>query len=315
MTMESLFQEICNFDTLFLAWQRVLENHGCRGSDGVTIDRFAENHEARIAALSKDLAAGRYHPFPLLRFPIPKRHRNSFRYLAVPTVRDRIAQGAVYLVTKDIFEAEFEDISHAYREGRGLRTAFHQIRQWYDKGYRFAVDADIDAFFDNVNHDLLMGKLQTIVQEPELLRLFRKWISVEVYDGARIWSLDKGIPQGSVVSPMLANLFLDELDETFIAFNRKVVRFADDFLVLSKSESDADENIELTDMILNELQLKLNTVKTTVVSFDRGFKFLGSIFLHRDVYWPEWQKSERHNDVSLPLALNLKSYLELKNLA
>ena len=105
------------------------------------------------------------------------------------------------------------------------------------------------------------------------------------------------------------------MDETFIAFNRKVVRFADDFLVLSKSESDADENIELTDMILNELQLKLNTVKTTVVSFDRGFKFLGSIFLHRDVYWPEWQKSERHNDVSLPLALNLKSYLELKNLA
>lgn len=311
--MGPLFQQVCNYDTLFLGWQRVLENHGCRGSDGVTIERFAENYESRLAALSKDLATGRYHPFPLLRFPVPKKHRSSFRYLAVPTVRDRVAQSAAYLSTKDLFETEFEDSSHAYREGRGLRTAFQQIKRWYDKGYRYAVDADIDAFFDNVDHGLLLDRLQMIIQEPELLRLFRKWISVEVYDGQRIWTLDKGIPQGSVVSPILANLFLDELDETFMAFDRKVVRFADDFLVLSKSESEADENIELTDMILDELQLKLNPVKTTIVSFDRGFKFLGSIFLHRDVYWPEWQKNERSYDVNLPLALNLKSYLELKN--
>ncbi|HPN34205.1 MAG TPA: reverse transcriptase domain-containing protein [bacterium] len=311
--MSQYFTQVINYDTLFFAWQRVLENHGCRGSDGVTIERFAENHEARIAALSKDLAAERYHPFPLLRFPVPKRHRASFRYLAVPTVRDRVAQAAVYLATKDLFEAEFENTSHAYREGRGLRTAFQQIRQWYDKGYRYAVDADIDAFFDNVDHDLLLGKLQKIIPEPELIRLFRKWISVEVYDGQRIWPLEKGIPQGSVVSPMLANLFLDELDEMFMAFDRRVVRFADDFLVLSKTESEADENIELTDMILEELQLKLNPVKTTIVSFDRGFKFLGSIFLHRTVYWPEWQKNSQDFQVHLPPALTLKSYLELRN--
>lgn len=312
--MPPLFQQACNYDSLFLAWQRVLENHGCRGSDGLTIERYGENIESRLAALSKDLAESRYHPFPLLRFAVPKKKRASFRFLSVPAVRDRIAQAAVYLVTKELFEAEFEDTSHAYREGRGLRTAFQQIKQLYDKGYRYAVDADIDAFFDNVDHDLLMEKLQTVIQEPELIRLFRKWIKAEVYDGERIWTLEKGIPQGSVVSPILANLFLDELDETFMSFDRKVVRFADDFLVLSKSESEADENIELTNMILDELHLDLNPVKTTIVSFERGFRFLGTIFLGRDVYWPEWQKNERSYEVNLPLALNLKSYLELRNM-
>ncbi|NLP09435.1 RNA-directed DNA polymerase [bacterium] len=311
--MHDLFNNICSYPTLFSAWQRVLENHGCRGSDGVTIERFAENHEARLAALSKDLAVERYHPFPLSRFPVPKRHRASFRYLSVPTVRDRVAQAAAYLVTKDLFEAEFENTSHAYRENRGLRTAFQQIRQWYDKGYRYAVDADIDAFFDNVDHGLLLNKLEKIITEPALLKVFRKWISAEVYDGQCIWTLEKGIPQGSVVSPMLANLFLDELDEMFIAFDRRIVRFADDFLVLSKTESEAEENIRLTDMILEELELEMNPVKTTIVSFDRGFKFLGSIFLHREIYWPEWQKKSKDFQVTLPPALTLKSYLELKN--
>ena len=312
--MADLINQVFAYSTLLSAWQRVLENHGCRGSDGMTVEEFSGDHEHRLAELSDDLASARYHPYPLLRFPVPKRKRNSFRYLAVPTIRDRVAQAAVYLVTKDIFEAEFENVSHAYRQGRGLRTAFDQIKHCYEKGYRWAVDADIDAYFDNVPHQKLLRKVEKLIPEPEIIRLFRKWIIAELYDGQKIWTLDKGIPQGSVVSPMLANLFLDELDETFAAFDRKIVRYADDFLVLSKTESEAEENIELSAMILEEMELQLNKVKTEIVSFDRGFKFLGSLFLHNAVWLPEWQKTIRSDDVRLPPALTLKRYLELKGL-
>jgi RNA-directed DNA polymerase len=312
--MSPLFTQTASISTLRQGFERVLENHGCRGSDGITVEMFAEKLEHNLEMLSRDLEKQQYHPFPLLRFPVPKRGKSGVRYLSVPTVRDRTAQAAAYLVTLPIFEAEFESMSHAYRAGRGVRTAVQEIKGWRDKGYRYAVDADIDDFFDNVSHDLLLKKLERLFDEPLLIRLFRKWIKVEVYDGQNIWKLDTGIPQGSVVSPVLANLFLDELDELMMSFDKKLVRYADDFIILSKTEAEAQENIELTDMILEDLQLSLQPEKTKIVSFDRGFKFLGALFLHDDVYYAERQKREQTDGVALPPPLTLKRYLELKSL-
>ncbi|MDW7679422.1 MAG: reverse transcriptase domain-containing protein [bacterium] len=295
------------------AWQRVSENRGCCGSDGITIERFGLSLEQNLNSMSNSIRSGRYHPYPLLRFSIPKRKSKGFRFLSVPTVRDRVAQAAAFLATKEIFEAEFEDVSHAYRKGRGVITAVAEIKKWRDKGYRYVVDADIEAYFDNVPHDLLLHKLGNLLPDPPVLRLFEKWIKVEVYDGVRIWTLDKGIPQGSVVSPVLANLFLDELDETLMSLNKKLVRYADDFVILSKTEAEAQENIELTDMILEDMKLDLNPVKTKIESFDKGFKFLGAIFLYNDVYLPFPEKRPKKQPLKLPPPLSLMRYLELRN--
>lgn len=395
--MSELYPQIYQADTLQAAFERVAENAGCRGSDGLTISAFAYRLEQNLRELALDLERQNYHPYPLMRFPVPKRQvaggssrsisgqwqsalagaatlptatatatgnpPAKFRYLSVPTVRDRIAQTAVFLVTREIFEAEFENVSHAYRPERGLRTAFWDIKEWRSRGYHYAVDADITSYFDTIPHDLLLQKLRNLLakdfpglagkqssaEQPgavsssgsrsgqgqpaaaegatlptapatatataptPLLRLFEKWIKAEIYDGERIWQLEKGIPQGSVVSPYLANLFLDELDETLIEFGMKLVRYADDFLILTKTEQAAREAIELTDMLLEDMQLDLNPLKTKIVSFDHGFKFLGAIFLNDGIYVPLPEKRKQNQPPRLPPPLTLKRYLELKN--
>ena len=341
--MNTLIEQLIQYNNLAAAYTRVAANAGCRGSDGITIARFGASLEANLRELSKSIDKGEYHPYPLLRFPVPKRSSASeksevtskklevrsqkseielatshfspahLRFLSVPTVRDRVAQTAAFLVTKDLFEAEFEDVSHAYREGRGVKTAVYDIKEWRDKGYRFAVDADIDDYFDSVPHDILLDKLKKLIPDPAIIRLFEKWIKAEIYDGEKIWTLDKGIPQGSVVSPPLANLLLDELDETLISFKMKLVRYADDFLILTKTEKAAQDAIELTDMMLEDLQLDLDPLKTKIVSFDRGFKFLGAIFVYDGIFLPFPQKRELGPPPKLPEVLTLKRYLELKN--
>ena len=312
--MSNLIPEISSLQTLQTAHARVAANAGCRGSDGVTIARFARHLERNLHDLSYSLAGGLYHPMPLLRFPVPKRSGKGQRFLSVPAVRDRIAQTAVFLATREIFEAEFENLSHGYRKGRGVRTALYDIKEWRDKGYRYAVDADIDSYFDSVPHALLLEKLHRLFpHEPQLLRLFEKWIGAEIYDGQRIWTLDKGIPQGSVISPVLANLFLDELDETLTEFGLKLVRYADDFLVLTKTEAEARDAVEITDMMLDDLKLELNPLKTKIVSFDSGFKFLGAIFLYDGIFLPLPQKRKKGPQPKLPPPLTLRKYIELRN--
>ena len=337
--MKNFLDQLAQIQNLEAAFARVQLNAGCRGADGVTVPMFAANLPANLRDLNNGLLKQEYHPFPLMRFPIPKGASSKLqgentnapsanlplatshlplatghRFLSVPTVRDRTAQTAAFLTTKEICEAEFEDVSHAYREGRGVKTAVWDIKEWRDKGYRFAVDADITSYFDNVPHDPLLVKLEKLFPDPALFRLFTKWIKAEIYDGERIWTLDKGIPQGSVVSPALANLFLDELDETLMSFGMKIVRFADDFLILAKSEKKAEEAIEITDMLLDDMKIDLNPLKTKIVSFDKGFKFLGAIFVGDGIFLPFPQKRNKENPPpKLPPALTLRRYLELKN--
>ena len=145
-----------------------------------------------------------------------------------------------------------------------------------------------------------------------MLRLFEGWVAAEVYDGSRVYPLERGVPQGSVVSPMLANLFLDELDEELALFGQAVVRYADDFLVLCRDRSAAVEALELTDYLVAELELHLNRDKTTITSFDQGFTFLGATFVKDSIYLPFERRRPEPASPSLPPPLDLWTYLELR---
>lgn len=308
-----MLDEILSRRTLYQAFDRVRENGGCRGADGVTLGDFAERLEAELDNLQDRLLRRRYHPYPLLRFEVPK-NESKVRSLCVPAVRDRVLQTAVYLVTRPLFEAEFEVCSYAYREGRSVRDAVQRVDQLRNQGYCWVVDADIDSFFDNISHDRLLARLRKLPLDSYVHRLFEHWIRAEIYDGQRIYPLQRGIPQGSVVSPMLANLFLDELDENLALFGQTLVRYADDFLVLCKSPEQAAEALELTDYLLAELELRLHPDKTRTTSFDQGFKFLGALFVGEAVYRPLDKPEPPQAHPKLAPPLDLQSYLELRNL-
>lgn len=306
-----MLDELIARGTLYKAFERVRENGGCRGADGLTVRHFAEHLEEEIDRLQDRLLRRVYQPFPLLRIAIPK-PTSGIRHLSIPTVRDRVAQTAVDLVTRDVFESAFEDCSHAYRKGRSVRTAVHRIRELRDQGYRWVVDADIDGFFDNIPHDRMLARLRRLPLDPFIISLLDRWVRAEVYDGRKVYPLTKGIPQGSVTSPMLANLFLDELDESLALFGQAPVRYGDDFLVLCRSARESEQALELTDYLLAEMELRLNREKTRVTSFDQGFQFLGAIFLKGDVYLPFERSRPESEPPGFPPPLDLLTYLELR---
>jgi len=180
MGVASQFDRLTSRSTLFQAFERVRSRGGCRGCDGVSLGSFERDLQRQLDRIQDRLLRRVYHPLPLLRFPIRKKSGGQ-RFLSVPTVRDRIVQAAVYLVTQEIFEAEFEESSHAYRPGRSVRTAVAQIRELRDAGHRFVIDADIEGFFDNISHSLLLERLSYLPLEPYLLEMFERWVRAEVF--------------------------------------------------------------------------------------------------------------------------------------
>lgn len=295
-----------DIDSLRRAFLRVKANRGCAGVDGVTIDGFERRLEGNLNALAKDIESRIYRPLPLLKMLVDK-GKGEARALSIPAVSDRVAQSAVLETVGPLFEAEFEDCSFGYRKGRSVRQAVARIKKYYDNGYRWVIDADIDAFFDTVDHDLLMGKVKRLLKDKDVIGLMELWVKGEVWDGKIVGVPSKGIPQGSAVSPMLANLFLDELDEELMANGYKLVRYADDFVVLCKDRKEAEGALELTDAILDRLSLALD--ESDIVSFDHGFRFLGVIFLKSMALAPFDKPKEKRKILYYPPPLNLPEYL------
>jgi group II intron reverse transcriptase/maturase len=307
-----MLDDILARSNLCSAFERVRENHGCRGADGMTVDHFAADLEREIDRLQDRLLRRCYRPFPLLELSVAKRS-SGLRRLCVPTVRDRVVQTAVDLVVRPIFEAEFEDCSYAFRRGRSVRDAVRKVCELREQGYRWLVDADIHDCFGSISHDRLVPRLEQLALDPYVLALFESWIRVEVYNGQCLVTLETGIPQGSVVSPLLANLFLDQLDESLELFDQRLVRYSDDFLVLCRDHDRAEGALEVTDALLDGLGLALNRAKTSVASFDQGFKFIGALFVHDEVYLPYLRHKEESQPPVLPPPLDLWTYLELKH--
>jgi len=295
----NLFQDLTRLSTLYRAWDRVEENHGCAGVDGVTVEKYAARLEENIGKLQQGLLSGRYRALPLLRFHIDKPDGGK-RPLSVPAVRDRVAQTAAALILEPIFEKEFEDCSYAYRRGRSYLQAIQKVKQYYDQGFRWVVDADIDAFFDEVNHAILLARLNALVKDPQVIKLLLMWMKAKIYDGKTLSNVDKGIAQGSPISPLLANLYLDLLDETLLDQGQRIVRFADDFVILCKDKEKAEEAMELTKEVLGRLELKLDD-DTELTDFNHGFHYLGATFIRSLILQKEPKRGKRKAPVTMPL--------------
>ncbi len=266
-----LFRAATEIDALMAAWSRVLANGGAAGGDNVTLTRFLADAHARVTRLSHALRTGTYVPGPLRRVDIPKKSGGK-RPLAIPCVIDRVAQTAVAQALAPHLDREFEEASYGYRLGRGVADAVRRVAELRAKGHVFVVDADIKNYFESVPHEKLLERLGQSMSDGPLTRLVSLWLEHAAPGG-------RGLAQGSPLSPLLANLYLDRLDESFARRGAHIVRFADDFVILTESRHGADGALARAETLLGEHGLALNREKTRVTSFDQGFRFLGHLFV------------------------------------
>jgi len=291
----SLYGEVQRSDVLAAAWQRVKANAGGPGVDGVTIEELvadAEVEAAWLSALQRELKSKKYRPAPVKRVTIPKAS-GGFRLLGVPTLKDRVAQMAVYLVLMPIFEADFHPRSYGYRPKRSARDAVEEIREGLRTGRTEVVDADLTQFFDRIPHRQLMRLVARRVSDGSVLKLIKAWLRAPILEenesGARRLAVNPcGTPQGGVISPLLANIYLNPLDH---AVNEnsgpqpQMIRYADDLVILCPPGK-GQETKERLARWLQAKGLSLNEKKTQVVNNrESGFEFLGFSF--------RWQKSSK----------------------
>ncbi|WP_373542330.1 group II intron reverse transcriptase/maturase [Chamaesiphon sp.] len=284
------FLDRANWQT---AWEHVAKNHGAAGVDGETIEHFARDAENYLTQLRKAIATGNYRPLPLRQVFIPKRDK-TWRSIGIPTVRDRIAQQALLNILHPLLEPEFEECSFAYRPGRSHQMAVRQVSKWRDRGYEWVLDADLVSYFDNIRHDRLLAEVRDKLDLPAYLELIERWLTAGLLTKEGLILPSKGVAQGAVVSPILANLYLDSFDEAMIATGLKLVRYADDFVLLAKQEKQLQATYQIVIEILSELGLQLHPEKTEITNFDRGFRFLGQTFI-RSMVVPDRPKSDRQH--------------------
>jgi RNA-directed DNA polymerase len=247
------------------AFQAVKRNRGAAGVDKVSIQMFAANLEENLAALMRELKTGTYRPLPLRRVHISKGPgTNKLRPLGIPVVRDRIAQEVVRSLLAPVFEPQFHENSYGFIPGRNCHQAIEKVLKSHREGYLVVLDADIQGFFDNLSHRVIMGAVAAEVADGNILDLVERFLAAGV------------TPQGGVISPLLANIVLNQLDWQLQAAGFRHVRYADDFVVLCQNDQQAQEAWNLvTNVLESELGLKLSPEKTKIVTYGKGYEFLG----------------------------------------
>jgi CRISPR-associated protein Cas1 len=257
-----MFEAITSLSTLEAAWEKVKDNAGAAGGDGETVGAFAAEAPSRLLALHRDLRSGRYHPGPNRVVLIPKRSGGT-RPLSIPCVQDRVVHTAIALVLTPHLDALMAEGSFGYRPGRSVRQAVARIEQFRDAGYQWVIDADIERYFERVPHDALMTRLGEIIDDAATLDLIEQALIAGSESG-------RGLAQGSPLSPLLSNLYLDGFDDAIEQGEVRLVRFADDFVLLCRSEVRARDVLPQVAALLEERGLRLNPEKTRIVDFADG---------------------------------------------
>lgn len=276
----SLMDKVYAPKTLKLAWEKVKANRGAAGVDGQSVERFEAQSERYLAELGQALREGSYRPDAVKRVEIPKGPGRT-RPLGIPTVKDRIVQTAVKWVIEPIFEVQFLATSYGFRPGRGCKDALREVDALLKAGYTHVVDADLKSYFDSIPHDRLMERVEASVSDGRVLELIRGWLQQDVLQGLERWTPTGGTPQGAVLSPLLANLYLHPLDERLMARGYRMVRYADDFVVLCATREEAERALQEIRAWVGDNGLRLHPDKThrgDCRQAGEGFEFLGYRF-------------------------------------
>lgn len=281
---ESLFDDVLSSANLKKAWQQVRANKGAAGVDGVTIEQFIDWSQQHWKQVKADLESGQYRPQPVNRVEIDKPDGGK-RLLGIPTVLDRVIQQAITQVLSPIFDPTFSQHSYGFRPNRNAAQAVKQVNGYIKQNRKIAVDVDLSKFFDRVNHDLLMTKLAVKVNDKRLLKLIGRYLRAGIMDGKQLKPSKEGVPQGGPLSPLLSNVLLDSLDRELESRNHKFSRYADDFIILVKSERAGKRVLNSISCYLKtRLKLVVNTDKSQVVKVNQS-KFLGFTFSRGKIQW------------------------------
>ena len=276
----SLMDKVFAPATLSAAWDRVRVNDGAAGVDKQSVERFEAQAELYLAELSTALREGSYQPQPIRRVEIPKGDGRT-RPLGIPTVKDRIVQTAAKFVLEPIFEVTFRPTSYGFRPGRGCRDALREVDRLIGDGYSYVVDADFESYFDTIPHERLRQRVAERVSDGRILDLLRSCLDQDIMQDLQRWAPTEGTPQGAVISPLLANIYLHPLDELMAVRGYRMVRYADDFVVLCKSREEAEAaRAEICAWVAGN-GLRLHPNKTHVGDCrvqGQGFEFLGYRF-------------------------------------
>lgn len=276
----SLIDKVYARKTLEAAWRKVRGNNGGAGVDDISIERFDANTEKYLSELSETLKAGTYEPQPVKRVYIPK-GKGKKRPLGIPVVKDRIVQTALKFALEPIFENEFHRNSYGFRPGRGCKDALREVDGLVNEGFSYVVDADLKSYFDTIPHDRLLEHVETKVSDTRILDLLKGFLSQNIMECMKTWTPVSGTPQGAVISPLLANIYLHPLDEMLNGAGFHMIRYADDFVILCREKHEAETALRMVKEWVESTGLELHPDKTHIGDSrmpGEGFEFLGYRF-------------------------------------